>query len=138
MDWELTKINSELRHYDRLLYAVRDGRGVIQIWRQGKRIHDSMVPDNIHLSELPCPYPQYLFSITHNFDLNGTPVEMGLELLMHHVKKMDSWNRPRMIREMSEERENRDRMNKEQRSREFYDIAKDARRDIARVADQIF
>lgn len=135
MDFELKKINQALRKYDRDLYALREPVGVINVFRQGRRIDDSMIPDCLEYLEILRPNPQYLFSLTNNWNLNGTPVEWGLEPIMYKIREMDSWSHEISLDDMRRKREWADREAERIRVNEFKAVASELRRPFAKITN---
>lgn len=90
MDSRVRRITSELKKYDPMLYAERDNRGCIHIYRQSFRWDQYSLEDYLLLCQMPQPH--LVTSLTDNWSASGKPVEWGLEPLMRKVRMSDLWH----------------------------------------------
>ena len=90
MSWRAKRVTSELRQFDRKLYALEE-KGQINIYRHSVRMEE------YEHEGVPFIYtrrsPHYICSLTHNWKMNGTPVDWGLEPIRARFKAMDLWQR---------------------------------------------
>ena len=95
MDTRLTKVTKAVTAHDRDLYASRDAKGVIHIYRRGYRY----LPFDLDGQTLlvSCPNPFRVFSLTDNWTISGKPVEWGIEPIIARLKAIDIWNRPEIL-----------------------------------------
>ena len=86
------RITKELQKHDRLLFCDKSRSGRMDIFRKGWRYESYLLEDKAVLKRSVF-HPHYVFSLTHNWNLNGRPVDWGLEPIVARVKAMDLWNR---------------------------------------------
>lgn len=130
MSWRTSRITQELKLHDSDLFC-KEVNGCLQIWRKISR----WISADIYSGD---SFPaQFIFSLTHDWSLSGTPVEWGMEPIMKRVKEMDSWSKQDLLDSM---RKKRDRIKdqKEQSIRnDFRARAADLRKDFARATNDI-
>lgn len=134
MDFRLKRIDCELKKYDRCLYAVRSGSGMLQVHRKAE--HWSAA-DFVTTPTAESPYPQLILCLTDTWKYEGKPVEWGLEPLMREIRSRDGWAQALSFEQMLKNRENAERMKKESLQREMRARAYDVRRDFARATNDI-
>lgn len=135
MDFALSRLNFHLNHFDRDLYAFRMPNGIINVMRQGKRIDDSMLPYDLENLDGLKPNPQYLFSLTHNWNLTGNSVEWGIEPILIKLQEMDSWGHEISLSDMQRRREAVEADKKRQHMNEFRAAASEVRRPFAKLTN---
>lgn len=134
MSGRVRRINEVVSQYDRKLFAQAAGEKVL-ILRRGDRLEASdfnqSAPDLARLN------PQLVLALTHNWKVDGKPVEWGLEPLMHQLKSMDSWADPDMYRNMVKKRE-RDQAEEERALKnDIRARAADMRKEFARATNDV-
>ena len=80
---------------------------------------------------------QHIISLTDNWQLGGQPVEWGLEPLIHKVSEIDSWRDDSFYEKLVEKREQQKRNTERSNRNEFKANAADARKDFAKVTNDI-
>lgn len=136
MGARLSRVNQLVRQYDRKLYAIQTGRGLIQVWREGER-EDAVCLEDDDFDYILRPNPQFILALTDNWKSSGTPVDMGLEPLALKLRQMDSWNRDDLYSSMVKQREENEADQKRQKKNEIRAMAADVRRDIAKATNDI-
>lgn len=129
MDRYLHRVNKAVTGYDRLLYAKRVN-GVVQIWRQPYRATVTGI------SLMGRPEPEFIVALTHNWNLDGEPVEWGMEPILDQFRRMDSWQHD-VYGEICEKRERIERDSKRQEHNEIRARAADVRREFAKATNDI-
>lgn len=130
----IRRINQELRFFDRKLYAEKSAHGVVKILRKGTHWESFEFEGNTLLYSRPNPH--YVLSLTHNWSLEGQPVEWGIEPLLGRLREIDSHNHDVLAR-IYEENEKRERLRKRAQSNELKAIAYDSRREFAKAVNDI-
>lgn len=69
-------LSKHLSNYDSKLYAV---------------VHKPPRVDVYRNSEFGCNPPNYLFSLTDTWTVQGKPIEYGIEVVLNRVKANDLW-----------------------------------------------
>lgn len=134
MDARVKQFNQSVKVYDRKLFVVRVSNGMIQIHREGERLEDSDLPEEI---ESRRPFPQLILCLTDDWTLQGQPVEWGLEPVLKKLRSMDSWTQERIFKDLYEERERNQKTKQQSRKNEYRAIAMDMRKDFARATNDI-
>ena len=134
MSGRVRRITEVIRQHDQKLFAHASGERVL-ILRKGDRLaasdYNQSTPDLARLN------PQLVLALTHNWKVDGQPVEWGLDPLMRQLQSMDSWADPDMFRNMVKKRE-RDSADKERSGQnEFRARAADMRSEFARATNDI-
>jgi len=82
-------ISEFVEQYDSQLFAKRDNRGIISIYRNRK------VLDSFEYEGVTYKYfrdaPYHIVFLTDNWAFNGKPVDWGLDQLWMKLNKMDNW-----------------------------------------------
>lgn len=73
--WAKT-LDRSLKGHDRMLYVQETRAGRFDIYRK---------------SEMGMRPPHFLFSLTDNWQLKGTPVPWGTEVVLNRIKAHDLW-----------------------------------------------
>jgi len=129
VSYRLWRINRYLRNYDRKLYA-REFEGTIQVWRHADFDPYNMVsPDN--------PPAHFIMALTDNFNFDGKPVDMGIEVFMNRLKNMDQWRKRSALEEVRKNRERMEESKLRHRRNEFQAYAADNRRLFAKATNDI-
>lgn len=134
-DARCARLTKFVRKYDRKLYVLKTDTGMYQLWREGTRadISDySLLPGNYVLR----PNPEFVFALTHNWSLNGRPVEWGLEPLREKLLDSDGWRDDTSYDKMAKKRERRDEDNKRIQRNELRARASDLRKDFAKATNE--
>jgi len=139
MRGRVERLTEVVRRYDRRLYAYREKDGVIHILREG-----STVDASDYFQDEPDPVlsnPQYVFSLTDDWSMNGKPVERGIDPIWFKLSLMDSHQDHRSLSERRAERQAaRDRVEEEKkraRRNDFRAKALDMRSEFAKVTNDI-
>ncbi len=128
------RITRELRQYDPCLFARKE-QDMIKIFRRTNRLEFYDV-DGISVGFLK-EDPHLVCALTHNWSVNGTPVEWGLLPIMKKIRESDLWNRDGLADELiasyDKMAESRDRQIKNQ----CEDVAGEIRGRFARSVDEV-
>lgn len=135
MDERLRQINRTVKAYDPTLFATRKASGMVLILRRGTRLlasdYNQSEPEIAHLN------PQFIFALTHNWKVDGQPIELGMEPLMQELRSRDGWNDPNIFRDMKKRQDrNKADLDRTQRN-EIRARAADLRRDFALATNDI-
>lgn len=98
----LGKISQEISRYDRELYCTKKD-GTICIFRKGYRTEAYDINGESLFYFRPSPY--FVFALTHNWKMNGNPVDWGIEPIMARLKAMDLWKQRTIVDEIIEQQE---------------------------------
>lgn len=133
LDWQVNRINSELRHYDRTLFCHRTARGAILVLRKADRLdasdYNQTLPDLVSLN------PQFIFALTDDWTANGHPVERGIEPLMERLRAMDLWNKTDVLDSLKKNRETEEARSRQSFRNDIGAKAADLRRDFAKATN---
>lgn len=128
------RITRELRQYDPYLFARKEG-GMIKIFRRTQRMEFYDV-DGSSVGFLK-EDPHLVCALTHNWSVNGTPVDWGLEPISRKIRESDLWNRDTIADELiasyDKAAESKDRHIKNQ----CEDIAGEIRGRFAHAVDDV-
>lgn len=130
----LNRINTELGFFDRELYAVKTGDGIVQIYRKGVRWESFAFGKD--LLKYSRPAPHYVLSLTHDWSLNGDPAEWGIEPLLARLREIDTHNHD-VLGRIHEENETKKRLRKRAVDNEIKARAYDLRRDFAKAVNEV-
>lgn len=111
MDYELSRLNSLVKRFDKDLIARRSRDGVLQVCQEVRYW------DAIDLEDKTVFYPRsvptLVFSLTDNWSANGKPVSWGYEPLYFKLREISFERRDEMIADMEHNnqkaRESKDR-----------------------------
>ncbi len=128
------RITRELRKYDPYLFAKKE-QNMIKIFRKTNRVQYYEV-DGANIGFL-VEDPHFVCALTHNWSVNGTPVDWGLEPISRKIRESDLWNRDKLADELiasyDKIAESRDRQIKNQ----CEDIAGEIRTKFARSVNDM-
>lgn len=134
-DGRTKKLTQELKRHDRDLYVVRQPSGMHQVYRRSVRWETHEFEGQ--MLRVSRPNPQFVLPLTHDWSLQGKPVEWGIEPLLAEIKARDNWRDDSAFEEMKKRRD-REASNRERENRnEFRARAADMRRDFARATNDI-
>lgn len=86
------RITREIQSHDRLLYCERNEAGRLCVYRKSTRYETYHLSDDATLVWAR-PTPYFVFALTHNWKIDGRPVDWGLCPIMARLKAIDLWNR---------------------------------------------
>lgn len=130
----IRRLNKELRLFDKELYAEKSDTLPTRVFRRGVHWESYQFEGATILYSRPNPY--YVLSLTHDWSLNGKPVEWGIEPLLQRLREIDNHNHD-VLERIYEENEKRDQLNKRSKSNEIKALATDLRRDFAKTVNDI-
>lgn len=131
MDYRLKRINSEVKSYDKHLFAVKLPNGQIQVHRR----MDSLEMFGFGIGGDNSP--TFVLAVTHDFTAGGFSVDLGLEPLMERIREMDSWNKESLYRDLCARRDRQEEDRKRMRQNENRAIASELQRDFAKATNDI-
>lgn len=85
------RISRVVKTYDPKLYCERSGEGKLCVYRKSSRIETYDVDGQSIQFVRPTPY--FVFALTHNWKMNGRPVEWGIEPILARLNAIDLWKR---------------------------------------------
>lgn len=98
--WERKdEITKQVRRHDRLLYCDKSPQGPLVIYRNLYRYEPMEVNGNIIYYQVPSPH--YVFALTNNWSVNGSPVDWGILPIMARLRAMDLWRDDDIIKELT-------------------------------------
>jgi GTPase involved in cell partitioning and DNA repair len=135
MDWQVTRINQEVKRYDKTLFAHRNMNNTILILRKADRLeasdYNQIEPNLASLN------PQLILALTDNWKANGKNCDRGIEPVMQMIRSMDTWSKEDQLPIMRKKREEEE----EQKKRSFRNnvgaLAADIRKDFAKATNDI-
>lgn len=124
-----------LKAHDRELFCRRPTlHGPYQVFRKGTRWETHPVSGGVLRYSRPVNH--YVLALTHDWSLNGRPIEWGIEPLLARVKEIDGHNRD--VGQDVLDQQTRVKESKERAFRsESEAFLKDFRREYARATDHI-
>ncbi len=128
------RLNSELKFFDRELFARKSTDGSVMIFRKGTQWENfDFEGGRLHYAK---PSPYHVLSLTHNWSANGRPVHWGIEPVLGRLREIDNHNRD-VLAAIWEENEQREHMRKRAKSNDMKAAAYDLRRDFARAFNDV-
>lgn len=85
------RITSEIQAHDYKLFC-KNMEGKLCIYREGTRVERYDLDDDVVLNFVR-PAPSFVMALTHNWKIEGRPVDWGLEPIKARLKAIDLWNR---------------------------------------------
>lgn len=131
MNWRLDSLNRWLQMYDKSLFA-KVSYGRVDVCRKVDSLHKALT-----VTEDQPPSSQYIFSLTDNWKITGTPVDRGHMPILHHLQWLDSWNDDRMFDKMKRNREREEENAARANRNEIRAQAYDMRREFAKATNDI-
>lgn len=135
MDSRTQTINRVVQSFDRTLFVYRNKEGMRLIMRRADRLEDSDY--NQKEPALASLHPQMILALTDSWKSTGQSVDWGIEPILEQLKSMDLWRNDRMLEEIRERRESKERDESRMKRNEFKAIAADMRRDFAKATNDI-
>lgn len=124
-------LTSHLKGIDGKLYAERELGGMICVYRESTR-GESFEHDGQRYV-YPRSHPHLILALTHNWNVNGVPVEWGIEPILHRMQEIDLWNRGRTANELIESYEKSDQIRAKDR-RNMYEAWSGDNRSVFKKA----
>lgn len=127
------RVSKAVKRYDPKLYCERR-EGKLCVLRKSSRVETYDV-DGL-LIDFVRPAPSFVFALTHNWKMNGEPVEWGLLPIIERLRMNDLWSRDladeciRATEKATESKEREKASNNEA-------FLKDFRRQFAKATDGI-
>lgn len=134
MEWQVRRLNQELKKHDSELFARRESSGVIVVYRIHRR-YEAYDLDEGKLLVLRYD-PLYCFALTDNWTIQGKPVDWGLEPVMNHLREIDAWNRD-LEEAYERDWEKKEESKKRAQRSELEAIAGEVRRPFAKATSDI-
>ena len=128
-------ITKALKRYDEKLYATKDKNGVITIHR-ASTTYDVFDWEGGKLY-VTRPFGHHIMSLTHNWQVTGTPVDWGLEPVLCRIKAMDLWNNDRVVEQLMADHEKVDKSKARDFSNTVESFLYDFRSQFAKATDGI-
>lgn len=132
--WRVKRVNDLVKEHDRELFAKKEN-GVIQVFRKTREY----VPYSDHdLSFTYTRYsPYFVLALTDTWNMNGKPVDWGLEPISKKLKEMDLWKRDNLANELIKSYERADETSKKDFRNKLEAKLKDDRRAFAKAFDGV-
>lgn len=134
MDSRVRAITKEVSAYDRKLYAARNHKKQICIYRKSVRFLPFSFGEHTLLYSVDSPH--LIFALTDTWNERGNSVDWGIEPIMARLRAYDLWNNPGFTEEymkgLQKEEESKERAL--DNSIESYLL--DYRRLFAKVGDE--
>ena len=124
-----SRLTEIVKRYDKSLYVIRTNE-MLQLWRRE-------LPIEIGVPTSARPKEHFIFALTSDWTLKGTPVDWGIEPLLSKLKDSDAWRDDSYYSKMMRERYFQDDNKKRREHNNWKALADDCRRDIARASDEI-
>jgi hypothetical protein len=87
----IERINEVIQGHDYKLYCERHVTGVLCVYRKGDRVESYEIDGDVIHFIRPCPH--FVFALTHDWSLNGRPVEWGTLPIAKRLHDIDLWKR---------------------------------------------
>lgn len=85
------RISRVVKTYDPLLYCEKSGDGKLCIYRKSKRIETYFIDGQSIQFVRPAPF--FVCALTHNWKMDGRPVDWGIEPILARLNAIDLWKR---------------------------------------------
>lgn len=135
MDRYVERVTTEVKKYDRDLFAERSPNGAVQIYRKSVRWEAFSLGSDRLIVSVPCN--QLVVPLTDTFNFKGKPVEWGLEPISWKIRQMDAHRDDSYYEKMVENRERIAKDEKRIKENEMRAIAADMRSDFAKATNNI-
>lgn len=127
------KINKLVQKYSPDLFCTKDGNGTIHIMRRSNEY------DTFEYKGITYGYSktsaQQITSLTHDWSMDGHPVEWGLDLIWNKLRFMDSWRDDTFFDEMVKDRERKKEIEQRSEANELKAQAYDLRSAFNKTFD---
>ena len=131
----VSRLNSEVKKYDRELCAERDAYGRTVIRR--KTVHyDRFNMDGFDLI-VSRPAKHFIMALTHNWQLDGNYAEWGIEPVLNRLKAMDLWQNDKMVEQMIADQEKQGQIKEKDYKNNVESFLIDFRRQFARSFNDV-
>lgn len=90
MDWRTRDLTRELQSHDHDLFCKRDPETGCRHVMRKHNVYRHLVMNDDAVLFYPVSCPQHVLSLTHNWSMNGEPVDWGLVPLMNKIRAIDT------------------------------------------------
>lgn len=136
MDAKVNNLTRALKRYDRDLYAERASDcELIGVYRKVVRWETYHLDGSNLVFSRPSSEP--VMFLTHNWKINGQPVDWGTEPLMARIRAFDGWNHDSVVEEVIAERESLAKNRQRAFRNELKARAADMRQEFAKAVNDI-
>lgn len=125
-----------LKRYDRDLFAGRTKDGMPCVYRKIKRFEPVVESEGFRLLNLK-EDKQFVFALTSNWTLSGTPRDWGVDDVVGRIKEIDCLANERFFEEMDAQNERIDEIKRKDLRNEMEAFWIDERRRFAKATDDI-
>lgn len=119
------KINKLVKEYSPDLYCTKDGNGTVHIMRKTNQ-YDTFEYKGVTYGYSKT-YAHQVTSLTHDWSMDGRPVEWGLDLIWNKLSFMDAWRDDTFFDRMVKDREKAEEIKERSQKNEYLAQAADLR-----------
>lgn len=117
-----SRLTELVKKYDKSLYVIRTNT-MLQLWRRE-------LPIEIGVPTSSRPKEHFVFALTSDWTLKGTPVDWGIEPLLSKLKESDSWRDDSYYAHMMKERNTSEDLRKRREHNNWKALGDDCQKDI--------
>lgn len=125
-------MNRWLKRYDSDLFAKQTAHGRVDVCRKVSGIDKAL-----RFSPEQPPESQYIFSLTDDWKITGTPVDRGHMPILAHLQWLDCWRDDAAFDRMVQNRERETKLARRRFKNEIRARAADLRKDFAKATNDI-
>lgn len=123
MDSQTRRVYLEVSRFCDRLTARRESTGAIHVYEKTVGWEPFYFNDQKFL--IVRPNYELVFPLTHNWRVDGKPIEYGLEVVLDRLKQHDIHVRDKFLEEIRQQNEKIDEARKKDRRNRDYDYAKE-------------
>lgn len=135
MDFRALRLTQEVKKYDSDLFVRRTTGGMLQVCRD-RYEWDTYRVDGSTLRALVLK-PQVILALTDTWNVNGRPVEWGIEPVMVQLRSMDTWTQEGLFEDMVKRREKKEADKQREFNNNVRAAALDMRPEFAKATNDI-
>lgn len=128
------EISSYIKRHDSKLYCEEGREGKLCVFRKSTRVEHYVYEG--HAIGFVRPAPYFIFALTDDWTMNGTPVDRGVLPIMVRLREIDLWSRD-LAQECISQTERNQESNERELSNNNEAFLKDYRRQFAKTFGDI-
>jgi hypothetical protein len=128
-------LTQHLKGHDKDLYAEQSLNGLVTVQRRS--VHWQSVAWEKGVLHYSRPISQFVLALTDTWQLQGNPVDWGIEPVLSRIKELDAYRDDSMLDQMRKERERTEELKQKSFRSEIRARAYDLRKEFAQATNEI-